>query len=267
MFQQPIDFRDESEALYELLAPLGDADFERKSQFKDWTIHDVVSHLHAWNFAADLALNDPDKFVEFRTHLFEEMTKGRAIRDVEQDWLDGLQNRDRVEQWRTFYLEMSERFVDADPKRRVAWAGPDMSVRSSITARLMETWAHGQEVYDLLGVERVDADRIKNIAVLGVNTFGWTFINRGLEVPGDVPQVRLNAPSGQTWVWNEANEGDVVEGNATEFCQVVTQVRNIGDTKLQVIGDTATLWMSIAQCFAGPAEDPPAVGARARVDS
>ncbi len=139
-----------------------------------------------------------------------------------------------------------------------------MSVRSSITARLMETWAHGQEVYDMLGVERVDTDRIKNIATLGVNTFGWTFANRRLEVPSPVPHVRLTAPSGAIWEWNEGVTSDRVEGSATEFCQVVTQVRSLADTKLQVTGDVATRWMSIAQCFAGPVSDPPAPGSRFR---
>jgi uncharacterized protein (TIGR03084 family) len=262
MFQQPIDFRDESDALYDLLKPLSDADFERKSQFKDWSIHDVISHLHAWNYAADLSLADPDKFAALRDGLIEDMGAGRSIREAEARWLDDSKNRARVEQWRDFYREMTGRFENADPKQRVAWAGPDMSVRSSITARLMETWAHGQEVYDLLGARRVDTDRIKNIAVLGVNTFGWTFINRGLEIPADIPHVRLKAPSGEEWGWNEPSEDNYVAGDATQFCQVVTQVRGLGDTQLEVVGDSATLWMSIAQCFAGPPEDPPATGSR-----
>lgn len=265
MFDQPSDFRDESEALYELLAPLPDDDFERRTQFKGWTIHDVVSHLHAWNWAADLSLSDPDTFAGFRDGMIAEIGKGRPIVEVEKEWLDGARNRERLEQWRTFYLEMAGRFAAADPKKRVQWAGPDMSVRSSITARLMETWAHGQELYDVLGVERADADRIKNIAVLGINTFGWTFVNRGLEVPAPVPHVRLTAPSGEIWTWNEPSDAERIEGSATEFCQVVTQVRSIGDTRLAVTGEAATRWMSIAQCFAGPPEDPPAPGTRHRV--
>jgi uncharacterized protein (TIGR03084 family) len=139
-----------------------------------------------------------------------------------------------------------------------------MSVRSSITARLMETWAHGQEVYDVLGATRVDTDRIKNIAQLGVNTFAWTFLNRRLEIPADVPHVRLVAPSGAIWEWNPPSETNRVEGDASEFCQVVTQVRNLADTKLTVVGETAGRWMSIAQCFAGAASDPPAPGTRFR---
>ena len=58
----------------------------------------------------------------------------------------------------------------------------------------METWAHGQEIYDLLGIVRLNADRIRNIVILGVNTYGWTFVNRGLEPPAPVPYVKLDAP-------------------------------------------------------------------------
>ena len=109
---------------------------------------------------------------------------------------------------------------------------------------------------------RQDTDRLQNIAHLGVNTYGWTFANRGLAAPEPAPYVRLTAPSGAIWEWNEPSTTHLVEGRATEFCQVVTQVRNIADTRLHVKGDNATRWMGIAQCFAGPPETPPAPGAR-----
>ena len=262
MFQQPADFRDESESLYHVLATLSDADFERTTQFKGWTVHDVVSHLHAWNWAADLALTNPAGFDEFRSKFLAEIGKGRRIRAVETDWLDGAENRARLEQWRAFYLAMTERFAAADPKRRVAWAGPDMSVRSSISARLMETWAHSQEIYDLLGRECVHTDRIKNIADLGVRTFGWAYMNRGRAVPAPAPHVRLTAPSGAIWEWNEGETGNRVEGSAVDFCKVVTQGRNVADTGLRVTGPVAQDWMTIVQCFAGPPEDPPPPGTR-----
>lgn len=131
-----------------------------------------------------------------------------------------------------------------------------------VTARLMETWAHGQEVHDHLGVQRSDTDRIRNIAQLGVNTFGWTFRNRGMEPPGATPRVALLAPSGAIWEWNGDNATDCIQGSASEFCQVVTQTRNIGDTGLRVSGAVAGQWMAIAQCFAGRPEQPPAIGTR-----
>jgi uncharacterized protein (TIGR03084 family) len=261
MFQQVIDFRDESEALYRLIGPLGDADFERPTQFKAWTLNDVVGHLHMWNWAADLSVQDPAALEDFLARVMGSVGAG-GLRPFERDWRDGLGGEALREAWRAFYLPMSERFGEADPKARVKWAGPDMSVRSSITARLMETWAHGQAVYDLLGVERQDTDRIRNIAVLGVNTFAWTFTNRKLAVPETQPYVRLAAPSGAVWEFNEPSETERIEGPATAFCQVVTQTRNIADTGLEVRGDTAAQWMSIAQCFAGPPEAPPAPGTR-----
>jgi uncharacterized protein (TIGR03084 family) len=137
-----------------------------------------------------------------------------------------------------------------------------MSARSSITARLMETWAHGQEVYDAFGVVRENQDRIRSICVLGMNTFGWTFMNRKEAVPERVPYVRLTAPSGTVWEWNDPATDERIEGPAEDFCQVVTQVRNIADVSLDVTGPVATRWMSIAQCFAGPPNDPPAPGTR-----
>jgi uncharacterized protein (TIGR03084 family) len=111
-------------------------------------------------------------------------------------------------------------------------------------------------------VSKPHADRIRPIAELGVRTFGFTFVNRGLEVPAAPPHVRLEAPSGAIWRWNEPSEDELIAGRAVEFCQVVTQVRNVADTKLEVRGETAGRWMAMAQCFAGPPEDPPPPGQR-----
>jgi uncharacterized protein (TIGR03084 family) len=157
---------------------------------------------------------------------------------------------------------MADALGASDPKRRLPWFGPDMGVRMFTTARYMETWAHGQEVYDLLRVRRTHSDRIKNIAVIGMKTFGWTFVNRGLEVPTAKPYVRLVAPSGEIWEWNEPSESESIRGDAVDFCRVVTQGRNIADTSLEVVGEIATRWMSIAQCFAGGPADPPKPGQR-----
>lgn len=257
MLQQAIDFRAESQSLYDLLEPQPEAVYQKVTQFKNWTIDDVLGHLHTWNVAADLSLTDEDAFADFLAEVSQQ-----GMRAFEAARLDGLQGRARLDHWREFYLQMTQRFADADPRRRLQWAGPDMSVRSSITARLMETWAHGQEVYDTLGVVRVNAERIQNIAVLGINTFGWTYQCRDLPPPENKPHVRLRAPSGAIWTWHEPAEDNLIEGLAEEFCQVVTQVRNIADTTLKVTGEVATQWMSMAQCFAGPPATPPPPGTR-----
>jgi len=266
-FPQIQDFRDECEALAEVLEPLGDAAFEQPTLFKGWTLHDVVAHLHIFNWAADASIHDPERFDRWWADLQRRIAGGRNLREATDDWLGAERNRAVFERWRAFYPEMCERLEGVDPKLRVKWAGPSMSARSSVTARQMETWAHGQEVWDVLGIERVDTDRIRNVAVLGVKTFGWSYRVRGLEVPAETPTVRLKAPSGAVWEWNDSASDNRVEGTATEFCQVVTQVRHVADTELRTTGPVATEWMSIAQCFAGPPETPPAPGTRHRAPS
>nr|MDJ0867277.1 TIGR03084 family protein [Myxococcota bacterium] len=57
-------------------------------------------------------------------------------------------------------------------------------------------------------------------------------------------------------------ETECVRGDALDFCHVVTQGRNVADTALEVRGEVATRWMSIAQCFAGGPVDPPKPGTR-----
>ena len=260
MLQQAVDFQEESEALYQLLKDLDDSDFEQRTQFNNWSINDVLQHLHYFNYAADLSLNDEAGILQLLADLRQAYEDGETIVTFTNKRLNGVKGRELLQLWRDYYIAMVPNFHAADPKKRLKWAGPDMSVMSSITARLMETWSHAQEVYDLLGVVRQDKDRIKNIAFLGNSTFGWTFVNRGEEVPEPKPYLKLTAPSGATWEFNDPQDDNYIEGSATEFCQVVTQTRNILDTQLTVVGDVANQWMAVAQCFAGPPKRP--AGAR-----
>jgi uncharacterized protein (TIGR03084 family) len=259
---QAIDFKDESDALYEQIKSLSDSELNKKTAFKDWSINNIIGHLHTWNIAADRSLTSTDDFAEYVKIFNIEYSKRQKMSDFEKVFLDGREGVDLIQLWNKYCHEVSDRFKLADPKKRVKWMGPDMSVKSSITARLMETWAHGQAIYDALGVLRVNEDRIKNITVLGNNTFRWCYTVHGRSLPEVIPYLKLTAPSGEIWTFNDASEENMIQGKAEDFCQVVTQVRNIADVKLNLVGDIAKEWMSIAQCFAGPAESPPAAGSR-----
>lgn len=259
--EQAQDFRRECDALNRLLTPLAEADFARATGFKGWTINQILRHLHVWNYAADLSLTDEAAFRIWFKDASGPISNG-GMPAFEEAWLDGLSGAALLATWRDFYPVLADHFSDVDPSKRVAWAGPSMSARSSITARLMESWAHAQAIYDELGVVRENADHIRNIVVLGFNTYGWTFANRKLPVPEPRPQLILTAPSGAVWTYGEEAGEERIEGLAEQFCQVVTQTRNIADTALMVSGPNATRWMSIAQCFAGPPNDPPERGER-----
>ena len=257
--KQAEDFRAESRALHTVLAKADARRFDEPTLFKNWTINAVLQHLHFWNQMAAYQLTDEAALV---ATLKDMMAAGKGMRSYENAHFAGLAGQDLLNTWIEDVDRTADLFSNADPKARLKWAGPDMSARSSITARLMETWAHGQEVFDHLGVVRENQDRIQNIVVLGVNTFGWTYKTRKETPPGPMPYLTLKAPSGAVWIFGEESETERISGLAEEFCQVVTQTRNIADTKLQVVGNTAKDWMSKAQCFAGGPETPPPPGTR-----
>ncbi|MGB3070056.1 MAG: TIGR03084 family metal-binding protein [Ottowia sp.] len=262
MIEEAQDFLQESNALHDLLAPVAEARYAEPTQFKNWTIDNVLQHLHFFNLAAICSLKEPARFTEMYDSLKRKRGEGLSTVDATDELLEGVRGRALLRLWREGFLQTAAEFSQADPRQRVRWAGPDMSARSSISARLMETWSHGQEIYDLLGVVRQNTDHIRSIAVIGINTYEWTFRNRGEEAPEPKPHVVLKSPSGAIWTWNEPSQEHRIEGLAEEFCQVVTQVRGISDTQLSVKGDPAMKWMAIAQCFAGPVESPPQPGTR-----
>jgi uncharacterized protein (TIGR03084 family) len=256
------DLQAEGDELYALIHDMDTGYWTQQSTFKNWTVWDVIAHLHLSDHMALTSLGSGDDFKA----LLKDMASGGSMRAYTNNWLsvDGhpINGPVLLERWRTMFNELCTALANANPDERFVWAGPGMKARMFATARQMETWAHGWEIYDLMGVPRVHTDRIKNIATIGYRTFGWTFSNRKLPVPEEIPFVSLTAPSGATWQYGDPNSAHRVAGSAVEFCQVVTQVRNVADTSLQVSGDNAIAWMAIAQCFAGPPEEPPAPGSR-----
>lgn len=246
------DFLAEGDELNKLLVELKPEAWQQQTTFKAWTIEQIVQHLHGTDLAARLALSNPEAF----TAMKQDRVRAQTLM---QPGLIG--EALRVAWWQTLQ-DLAVFLGDLDERARVPWFGPDMSVKMFGTARQMETWAHGRAVFDVLGEVREESDRLHNIAVIGVKTYGWTFANRGLEPPGPAPYVELTAPSGAVWSFNEFSEENFIEGSAVDFCHVVTQVRNVADVELMIYGEPAHEWMMIAQCFAGPPESPPAPGSR-----
>ena len=262
MLQVASDVRDEVDDFHAFLGNLADEDWDRETGFMQWTPWDVVAHLHFFDLVSMISLQGEEVFAPERKWLFSQIAKGRTNKEMARERFAELDAKGLLSAWRETAHPLAEALGESDPKRRLPWFGPDMGVQMFTTARYMETWAHAQEVYDLVGATRTYTDRIRNIATIGVKTFGWTFVNRKQEPPGPPPFVSLVAPSGDSWTWNDPSDEDYVRGQASDFCHVVTQNRNVKDTPLEVVGPVATAWMEIAQCFAGGPVDPPAPGTR-----
>jgi uncharacterized protein (TIGR03084 family) len=144
---------------------------------------------------------------------------------------------------------MMAAFGKVDPIAKLPWYGPPMSPASFATARLMEYWAHGQDIADALGVERTPTDRLRHICHLGYRTRGFAYLNRGMASPSDDVRLELTAPDGTPWTYGAGDA--TVSGSALDFCLLVTQRRHRDDLDLKATR-SADEWLSIAQCFAGP---------------
>ena len=164
---------------------------------------------------------------------------------------------ERLAAWRANRATLAAAGATLANDTRIDWYGPSMGSKSFLTARLMEVWAHGQDVVDTVGAVREPTDRLRHIAQLGFITRGWTYVNRGLEVPSTPVRVELTAPSGETWAFGPGDAAESIVGTAEDFCLVTTQRRHVDDTGLVVTGDSAREWMEKAQLFAGPPSDGP----------
>jgi uncharacterized protein (TIGR03084 family) len=250
------DLKDEYEALDILVAGLEGAGWESKTSFFEWTVKDEIAHIAFFDGTARLAATDPEPFKEHVKALFGGQAEAMAQLTV----LKKMAYPDLLRYWREERTALVNALSRLGQKDRLPWYGPSMSAVSFATARLMETWAHGQDVVDALKLNRPATDRLYHIAHLGNITFGWSFINRQMEAPQVPVRVELTSPSGAVWTWGPEGARDIIRGSVLGFCLVVTQRRHYADTDLVITGDTAEKWMSLAQCFAGPPETGPGPG-------
>ncbi|MGE0218556.1 TIGR03084 family metal-binding protein [Mycolicibacterium sp.] len=251
------DLREESEQLDRCLRGLDFQQWGLATPAAGWAIQDQVTHLAFFDDATVTALREP---VAFRSFADELMSGG-------MDFPDRIAQNHRIltptaiiDWFATARAELLDVLDSRGPDPRMPWFGPEMSAASAATARLMETWAHGQDVYDALGVAHPPSPGLRSIAHLGVATFAFTHRLHGVEVPSAAVHVALDAPTGEVWTWGPAESPDQVRGRAEDFVLVVTQRRHWTETRLIADGPVATGWLEIAQAFAGaPSRRPPKV--------
>ena len=253
------DLLAEQQALDELVAGLDDDDWATPTASPRWSIADQIGHLTFFDGTAALAIDDPDAFSD---HLDDMLgTIASTPEEMDATTLDeyrAMAPSELLAAWRANRARLAEAATDLADDTRIPWYGPSMGAKSFLTARLMETWAHGQDVVDALHAERPATDRLRHIAQLGFITRGWSYANRGREAPSTPVAVELTSPSGEQWTFGPDDAEQRITGPAADFCLVVTQRRHVDDTALEVTGDVAREWMEIAQAFAGGATDGPA---------
>ena len=219
-------------------------EWDRATPAPGWSIRDQLTHLAWFDDAARQSIVDPETFVEGRQ---------AALSDVD-GFVEGIRSShahlggaDLVGWLQTAGEALRSAAIAADPSARVPWYGPSMTLASSLTARIMETWAHGQDVADALGVRRPSNPRLHHVAFLGWRAFANSYAAHGRAVPDVAVRVELDACQ-----FGPADATNVVRGPALDFCLLVTQRRHVADTALITEGPVAAEWLTIAQAFAGP---------------
>jgi uncharacterized protein (TIGR03084 family) len=246
------DAQAEHDALAEILEDVPPDDWERPTPAEGWTVRDQLSHLAYFDGTARLSMADPDAF---RVH------RAEAVADIEKfvgnalAYGRGIPGSELLDRFAAERRGLVEAALAVPDGVRIPWYGPDMTVASSITARIMETWAHGQDVADALGVTREPTGRLRHVCDIGVRARPFSYRNRGLEPPDTPLRVELIAPDGGTWEWGPADAADRVTGTALDFALVVTQRRHCDDTTVTAVGADAVTWIGFAQAFAGNPTD------------
>ncbi|MBS9533784.1 TIGR03084 family protein [Mycobacterium sp. M1] len=243
------DLTAEGDELDALVAPLAEARWAEPTPAPGWTIAHQIGHL-LWTDRISLtAVTDEAGFADA---LAAAMTDPTGFVDKGAADLAALPPAELLADWRATRARLHEALLAVPDGRKLPWFGPPMSAPSMATARLMETWAHGLDVADALGVTRPATARLRSIAHLGVRTRDFAFTVHNLTPPAEVFHVELRAPDGGVWSWGPADAAQRVTGSAEHFCFLVTQRRALADLDLVAAGDDAQRWLGIAQAFAGP---------------
>jgi uncharacterized protein (TIGR03084 family) len=243
------DLAAEHAVLDALVAGLDDPGWQRPTPAAGWTIRDQIAHLAFADERAALAVADPAEFARRRDA--DQADRAAFARSMAGQTI-GPTGPDALAHWRLRRAEFLHAVRHVDPSARIPWYGPSMSPASKVTARIMETWAHGQDVADALEVSVEPTDRLRHVAHIGVGARPFSYRANDLP-PDDTPVwVELRGPSGAIWVWGDDRAAERITGDALDFCRVVTRRRHVDQTHLVVDGAAASAWMRIAQAFAGP---------------
>jgi uncharacterized protein (TIGR03084 family) len=243
------DLRAESDDLDALVAPLAGARWADPTPSPGWSVAHQIAHLLWTDRVALLSVVDEAGFAAVLAGAMQDPV---GFVDAGADELAATPPAELLSDWRATRKRLHDALLTVDEGRKLPWFGPPMSPASMATARLMETWAHGLDVADALGVKRVPSERLRSIAHLGVRTRDYAFVVNELAPPSEPFLVELRAPGGDTWSWGPGDAAQRVTGAVEDFCLLVTQRRPRSDLDVTANGPDAERWLDIAQAFAGP---------------
>ncbi|MGW2085648.1 TIGR03084 family metal-binding protein [Streptomyces sp. NPDC001880] len=245
------DLRDESDELDVLVRELTAEQWSAPTPAPGWSIAHQIAHLTWTDEVALLAATDADAFAGEAAKALEapESFVDRGAEEI----VAALAPQALLARWRAERERLEAVLRDAPAGTRIPWYGPPMSVASMATARIMETWAHGQDIADALGVTRAPTARLRHVARIGVRARDYAYLVRGIAAPEEEFRVELEAPGGELIAFGPEDAPQRVTGPLVDFCLLVTRRAHRDDLAVRATGPDADQWLGIAQAFAGPA--------------
>ncbi|WP_238008722.1 TIGR03084 family metal-binding protein [Dactylosporangium sp. AC04546] len=243
------DLEAESAALDRLVSALPVEDWSRPTPAPGWTIAHQISHLHWTDSVAALAATDPAGFIAKLSEVDD------PYRLVDQTAAEGVAPpAELLAKWRAGRVALIKALSNVPEKEKLPWFGVAMSPLSSATGRMMETWAHGRDIAETIGADEHlrPTDRLRHVVFLGYRTIAHSFVMHGRAEPRQPFRVELSTAGGDLWTFGPEDAPNRVTGPVLDFCLLVTQRRHPADLALQVTGDEAREWTTVAQAFAGP---------------
>ena len=222
------------------------ADWSAPTPATGWTIAHQIAHLARADANVLIAIRTP---AEFDAVLAQAHATGSEYADLDAAAGAAQPRSVLLHQWRTGRAEVAAALREIPVGHGFPWYGSELTATLMVPLRLMETWAHGQDIYDALGVAHRPTSRLQQVAALGVAGRELSFYAAQLPVPADPFRVELTGPDGETWAWGPADAAQRVQGTALDFCLRVTQRRPRAETGLTAVGDDARTWLEIARVF------------------
>ncbi|WP_280468742.1 TIGR03084 family metal-binding protein [Nocardia cyriacigeorgica] len=251
------DLADESNDLERLVTPLTREQWATATPAEGWSIAHQIGHLAWTDEIATISASDEEQFAKL---VAEAGPRVLTFVDDAAEEAAAEPPAQLLQRWRRGRAALADALRAVPDGAKVPWFGPPMSAASMVTARTMETWAHGQDVADALGITRTPTARLRTVAHIGARTRNFAYMVRGRQAPKEEFRIELTAPDGSLWTWGPADAAQRVTGPAVDFCLLVTQRRHRDDLALTAVGAAAAEWLTIAQAFAGPSGKGRAAG-------
>lgn len=211
-----------------------------------WTIAHQIAHLARADATVLIAIRTPDAFDAVLKHA---EAAGSRYADLDAEAGAAQPRSELLQQWRAGRTEVAAALRDIPLNHGFPWYGSQLTAALMVPLRLMETWAHGQDIFDTLGVAHPPTDRLHHVASLGVIGRELSFYAAGLPPLAEPFRVELAGPDGETWAWGPDDAAQRVQGSALDFCLRVTQRRTRAETDLTAVGADADKWLDIARVF------------------